>query len=116
MTSRHIPCALNYLAFSHFVHWPEDTVREFGRKTLSQVLGSERDGEDFAEVLSHWDAGTLTDDLRKLAAPGNHGFTSRTCASNCESVGDYQRFRFWEWLNRLANTNADRHVATPFGI
>ena len=116
VSSRHIPAALNYLAFSHFVHWPEDTVLGFGRRTLSQVLGSEKDGEEFALVLAHWDAGTLTDELRRLAAPSNHGFTARICASNCNDVEAYQRFRFWAWLDWAVRTGARRHVATPFAL
>ena len=98
VTSRHIPYALNYLAFAHFTHRPQDTLRDFGRHTLGQVLGSEQDGEDYAVVLAHWDAGTLTDDLRKLASPGSHGFSTVPCASNCVDADGYQRWRFWEWL------------------
>lgn len=116
VTSRHIPAALNYLAFSHFTHWPEDTLREFGRKTLGQVLGSEKDGEDYAVILAHWDAGTLTDELKKLADPARHGFTNRICASNCEDVDAFQRWWFWEWLHRAAKSGAGRHVVVSFQI
>ena len=76
VSCRHIPNALNYLAFSHFTHWPEDTMRDFGRKTLGQVLGSAEHGEAYVEVLAHWDAGTLTKDAcepggsRALRLPG----------------------------------------------
>lgn len=99
VTSRYIPSALNYLAFSHFTHWPEDTLRDFGRKTLSQLLGSEEDGASFAVVLSHWDAGTLTDDLKKLAKPSNHGFARSVWGSECDNVDDLQRYNFWSWLH-----------------
>lgn len=102
VTNRHIPWALNYLAFSHFIHWPEDTIRDFGRKTLSQVLGSEEAGETYAVILSHWDGGTLTEDLRKLADPANHGFVPRVGGSSCEDVDEFQAYRFWEWLHDAA--------------
>lgn len=109
VTSRYIPWALNYLAFSHFVHWPEDTVRDFGRKTLSHVLGSEEDGEAFAVVLSHWDAGTLSEELRKQADPANHGFASRVCGSQCDRVDDQQRYNLWSWLHWATTHQTSRH-------
>jgi hypothetical protein len=108
VTSRHIPYALNYLAFAHFTHRPQDTLRDFGRHTLAQVLGSAQDGEDYAVVLAHWDAGTLTDDLRKLASPGSHGFSTVPCASNCVDADGYQRFRFWEWLDAAVKYSESR--------
>jgi hypothetical protein len=116
VNSRHIPAALNYLAFSHFTHWPEDNLREFGRKTLGQVLGSEKDGEDYAVILAHWDAGTLTDNLKKLANPARHGFTDRICASNCEDTDDFQRWRFWDWLHGMARSGAGRQTVLSFPI
>jgi len=111
VTNRYVPAALNYLAFSHFIHWPEDSMREFGRKTLSQVLGSESDGEDYAVVLSHWDAGTLTDDLKALAAPKNHGFRPRICGSSCDDAAALQRHHFWAWLSAMAAGGRGRHHA-----
>jgi len=111
VSARHIPSALNYLAFSHFIHWPDDTLRAFGRNTLGQVLGSERDGEDYAVVLAHWDAGDLTDDLVRLADPANHGFAPKVCASSAADAADYQRFRFWDWLHAAARNRGDRRSA-----
>jgi hypothetical protein len=109
VTSRHIPWALNYLAFSHFTHWPQDTLRAFGRKTLGQVLGSDQAGEDFAVVLAHWDAGTLTDDLRKLASPSSHGFSATSCSCACPDAESYQRMRFWEWLESAVHHPESRY-------
>ena len=102
VSSRHIPNALNYLAFSHFTHWPEDSLRDFGRKTLGHVLGGEREGEEYAVVLAHWDAGTLTDQHKKQAAPASHGFTTEESVLRCEDVVDWQRHRFWHWLDAVA--------------
>ena len=96
VTSRHIPSALNYLAFSHFIHYPEDTLREFGRKTLGQVLGSEKEGERFAEVFAHWDAGTLTDALKKEAGSKAVRLGIRVA----QTGEDFTRSRFWNWLGR----------------
>lgn len=109
MTARHIPYALNYLAFSHFTHWPEDNLREFGRKTLGAVLGSEADGETFAEVMAYWDAGTATEEHKKLAQAGAHGIRDiRSCGSAGLDVDEYQRFRFWEWLDWMVKNNFKR--------
>ncbi|MBI2437464.1 MAG: hypothetical protein HYV36_01435 [Lentisphaerae bacterium] len=117
VTARNIPNALNYLAFSHFTHWPEDNLRAFGRKTLGPVLGSEADGEAFAEVLAHWDAGTATDDHKKLAQPGAHGIRDiRDAGSSGLDVAEYQRFRFWEWLAWVVAQKLDRHHSICFGL
>jgi len=50
-----IPWVLNYLAFSHFIHWPEDSLLDWGRKTLGQVLGSPDEGEAFANCSFNCD-------------------------------------------------------------
>ena len=80
---------------------------DFGRKTLGQVLGSEEDGEAYAEILSHWDAGILTDEQKDAARPYRHGFGRRPCGSDSEHVDDYQRYLFWRWLSRVAHGNKD---------
>ncbi len=116
VTARHIPAALNYLAFSHFTHWPEDTMRQFGRKTLGPILGSEERGEVFAEILSHWDAGTLTAEHEKQVDPNRHGFAVRSCGSACDTTDAYQRYRFWEWLSAMVKGRRDRRFAPPFPI
>lgn len=103
VSARHVPAALNYLAFSHFTHYPEDSLREFGRRTLGQVLGSPEDGEEYALILAHWDAGTLTDDLKRRADPACHGFTRRIAGSECDDLESYQRYRIWRWLHEMAN-------------
>jgi hypothetical protein len=101
VTSRNIPNALNYLAFSHFIHWPEDSLLDFGRKTLGQVLGSKQAGEDYATVLAHTDAGTATDEIKKMADPAQRGFTIGNCALKMLDAEEYQRYRFWEWLGQM---------------
>ena len=116
VSARHIPNALNYLAFSHFTHWPEDTMRDFGRKTLGQVLGSQEHGEAYAEILSHWDAGSMTKDLAKQADPSRRGFRPRIAGSACDTVEEFQRYRFWEWLQRMIRGKHDRNYASPFLI
>ena len=109
VTSRHIPWALNYLAFSHFIHWPEDSLREFGRKTMGQVLGGEDEGEAFIELLAAWDGGTLTDtqknELRQRRWGARGGLTS---------VEDIERWRFWDWLDRVASSPPEKHTASWF--
>jgi len=50
-----IPWVLNYLAFSHFIHWPEDSLRAWGRKMLGQVFSPADKGEASAELFVHCD-------------------------------------------------------------
>ena len=91
-------------------------MRGFGRKTLGQVLGSEANGEAYAEILAHWDAGTLTKQQVKEADPARHGFKPRVAGSACDTVEEFQRYRFWEWLQRMAKGRHDRNYETPFPI
>jgi hypothetical protein len=116
VSSRHIPNALNYLAFSHFTHWPEDTLRDFGRKTLGQVFGSKEHGEAFAEIFAHWDAGTLTKEHEKQADPNRRGFKVRRAGSECDTVEEFQRYRFWGWLNQMIAEKRDRRYVQQFPI
>jgi hypothetical protein len=116
VSCRHIPNALNYLAFSHFTHWPEDTMRQFGRKTLGQVLGSEEYGEAYAEVLAHWDAGSLKKEHVKQTDPSLRGFRPRIAGSACDTVEEYQRYRFWDWLRQMAKGKHEGRYVTPFPI
>jgi len=99
VSSRCIPSALNYLAFSHFVHWPEDSMRQFGRKTLGQVLGSEDQGEAYAEILSHWDAGTLSDAHKKQAPAAWREAGGKAYGLARQSAEQWQRSRLWGWLD-----------------
>ena len=111
VSSRHIPAALNYLALSHFSFWPEDTLRDFGRTTLSQVLGSAQEGEDFIEILSRWDGGVLTDADRRGAAPESHGYgnQARMTITSSDDQTRFQSFLFWRWLSKTISDPA----ATP---
>ena len=109
-TSRHTPCALNYLAFSHFIHWPEDTLRDFGRKTLGQVLADEDEGEAFAEILAHWDAGTLTSAHKQDAGKRMAELRGKVAAQGTDLV----RWRFWSWLAGMCEGRAEKHTASFF--
>jgi hypothetical protein len=105
----HVPWALNYLAFSHFIHWPEDSLRQFGAKTLGQVLGSPGEGEAFAELFAHWDASSLSDaqrnDIRQR---------SSTLRGSVHGGADLGRWRFWNWLAHVADATHDRHTRSVF--
>ncbi|MBN2292330.1 MAG: hypothetical protein JXM70_07890 [Pirellulales bacterium] len=109
VSSMHVPWALNYLAFSHFTHWPEDSLRQFGSKTLEAVLGSAEEGEAFAELLAHWDAKTLSEqqkaDLRQ-----------RNAALRGDVLGGshLERWRFWNWLAAMAEGGQDRQTVSVF--
>jgi hypothetical protein len=63
---------LNYLAFSHFIRWPEDSLRQFGHKTFGEVFHSEDEGEAFAELLAAWDGQSLSQDHKKDLARRDH--------------------------------------------
>ena len=109
VSATHVPWALNYLAFSHFIHWPEDSLRDWGRKTLGQVLGSEDEGEAFAELFAHCDAGSLTDVQRKdLRTRVDHLQRDVYQGRNLRS------YRFWRWLNEMANDHTERHTVSIF--
>ena len=108
VSSRLVPAALNYLAFSHFIHWPEDSLRDFGRKTLGAVLGSERDGEDFIEVMARCDSGDITDEVRKLADPASHGFGGVVCGYLGRDIIAFQRYGFWRWLSQAVAAGSVR--------
>jgi len=110
-TARYIPCALNYLAFSHFIHWPEDSLREFGRKTLGQVLGGEEDGEAYIELLASWESGTLT-------AAQRDELTNRMKDLNGQVMGGSRqaldRARFWGWLHANTHGSQDKMTVSIF--
>jgi len=105
VSARYIPYALNYLAFSHFTHWPEDSIRDFGRKTLGEIFGSEKEGETYAEILAHWHAGTITEEHKKYANSAEGGVKRQSW--KCKSLDEYQKFRFWEWLQIMIKYQAN---------
>jgi len=109
VSSMHVPWALNYLAFSHFVHWPEDSLRQFGIKTLGQVLGSAEEGEVFAELFAHWDAGSL-------AEPQKKDIQRRSKALEGAVLGGahLDRWRFWNWLSSMVERRQDAHTVSVF--
>jgi hypothetical protein len=97
VSTMHVPWALNYLAFSHFIHWPEDSLRQFGRKTLAQVLGSEDEGEAFAELLAAWDGRSLSDAQKSDLAQREKALAGQVAAGE-----DLVRWRFWHWLSAMS--------------
>ena len=109
VSDTYVPWALNYLAFSHFTHWPDDTLRGFGRNTIGPVLGSDELGEQFAEVLAHWDSGSLTDEHRKLAQDRNEQYTGEVAAGKREALTPW---RMWSWLARVANGPVENETAS----
>lgn len=111
VSARHIPAALNYLAFSHFIHWPEDSLRAFGRKTLGQVLGSEAAGEAFCESLAHWDAGNLPEAQKQSIWAQMEDPEHRFIGGSLEAL---HRWRFWDWLAKMAEGRQERHTGSFF--
>jgi len=111
VNAAHIPAALNYLAFSHFIHWPEDTLTDFAKKTLGPVLGCIKAGNDFIETLCLWDDGAIDEDRKKYIAQEylNHKNVNNAAAIN-KDVESYQRYLFWLWLNSIINGRQDKHT------
>ena len=109
LSSYHIPAALNYLAFSHFTHWPEDTMRDFGKKTLGEVFNNELEGEKYAEIFSHWDSGTLTEDDINQTVQIWNDLQKYTFKGSTLTIGNnLTRIRFWYWL-RVMISKENRH-------
>ncbi|MCC6397469.1 MAG: hypothetical protein IT282_10655 [Bacteroidetes bacterium] len=110
VSTMHVPWALNYLAFSHFIHWPEDTLRAWGRKTLGEVLGSEAEGEAYAELFAHWQAGLLTNAHKKDLRQRTRAMTNAVAAR-----GEHlDRLRFWSWLCNMVDGMGDRQTSSIF--
>ena len=104
LTSRHIPAALNYLAFSHFTHWPYDTLRKFGEITLGEVFNNPCEGEDYVEILALWEAGKVDDQLkRKIKERYDSAYSIIYPASEDASESKLTKFFFWNWLYRLVS-------------
>ena len=101
---RNFNCALNYLAFSHFIHWPEDSMLDFGHKTLGQIFGSRQAGEDFIVALCHLESGSLTEEHRKLADPRAHGFPGSHWGNRgVYNAVDWQKCLLWVELSGRVN-------------
>lgn len=109
VSPRFIQNALNYLAFSHFIHWPEDSLRQFGRKTLGQVLGSEEDGEAFAETLAHWDSGSVTAEQVAQARARDAELAKRVDGGSIEALKEWH---FWHWLSSVAGGRGEPHTVS----
>ena len=115
VTPRHTPWLLNYLAFSHFIHWPEDSLREFGRKTLGQVMDSEEEGEAYIELLAHLESGPLTEAQRKEMITRTRRATDKVYSPDgrpVERVMD--RWRLWDWLYVMDQGPIRRHVINTY--
>ena len=104
-----MPWALNYLAFSHFIHWPEDSLLDFGRKTLGQTRSSEAEGERFVRTLAAWEAGDTED-----AVKTDTHTLARQLGKNVESGKNPIRWRYWNWLDTLLQGVHERHTTSFF--
>ena len=109
VSSMHVPWALNYVAFSHFIHWPEDSLREFGKKTLGAVLGSPDDGEAFAVLLAAWESHSLMPTQKTDIAT-----RTDSLARNVSHGKDLHRYRFWRWLHAVSHDQTDPYTASIF--
>ena len=98
VTAQYVPWALNYLAFSHFIHWPADTLRDFARKTLAPVLGDSARAEEYVEAFARYDAGAFTDDDLALAAARAKELRSRAAQGDGAALYPH---RFWHWLHQV---------------
>jgi hypothetical protein len=109
VTPRSVSYALNYLAYSHFIHWPFDSLRDFGRKTMGTVLGSPGEGEEYVEILARHESGLLTPTEKNDLAK------KELALQKAVEVGrDLIPWRYWYWLNRIAQGITERHTASIF--
>ncbi len=111
VTSRYVPWALNYLAFSHFTRRPEDTLREFGRRTLGPALGGEGEGETFIETLAQHESGTVTDARRREVHERSHKLDLTVARGERAALGT---MHFWRWLHGIIEGRTDRHTVGFF--
>ncbi len=71
------------------------------------MLGSDDEGEAFAELLAHWDAGSLSDAQKTDI--------QRRGSALWKQVGQGEhltRWRFWNWLAHVASGTQDRHTVS----
>jgi len=115
VTPRHTPWLLNYLAFSHFIHWPEDSLRDFGRKTLGQVMDGAEEGEAYIELLAHLESGPLTEDQHNELITRTRLATEKVYDPDdraLERVMD--RWRLWDWLYVMDQGPMRRHAINTY--
>ena len=115
VSPQHIPAALNYLAFSHFTHWPQDSLREFGRKTLGQIFEDEKEGELYAQILAFWDSKKLEEShISTVNNIWNRLEKYFRIGSSEETDTNYRRSRFWYWLRKMVNNIHEEHTVSIF--
>ena len=74
----------------------------------SCAVGREAEGEAFAELLSHWDGGSLTDVQKKDIEK-----RSVTLREQVRLKGEHlTRWRFWHWLMQMAQGYSERHTVS----
>jgi len=115
VTPRHTPWLLNYLAFSHFIYWPEDSLRDFGRKTLGQVMDSAEEGEAYIELLAHLESGTLTEDQHKELITRTRLATDKVYDPDDRAIERVMnRWRLWDWLYVMNQGPIRRQVINTY--
>lgn len=106
MTDRYIPWWLNYQAFSHFTARPRDTLREFADARLAPVLGSEKRGQMFIELLAEWDSG-------KDATETARAFHGEFAGQHVLDHDWLPVHNLWTWLHRVV-MQPDERVTRSF--
>ena len=95
VSSRCVPYALNYLAFSHFTFHPRSSLGEFAWAQLAPRVGGAELAGRYVEMLAAAESGRwdprLDKDLVDIAA----SFTSDRSAAGHEP---WDEGRFWRWL------------------
>ncbi len=109
VTSRHIPCALNYLAFSHFTRFPADSLRAFGQKTLAGEVGDEDRAVRFVEILAGAYDGLVSDKDRHDAA-----LLAKQAHRDIANGRNVEQSRYWLWLEAMATGRTERFTSSFF--
>jgi len=111
VTAQYVPWALNYLAFSHFIHWPEDNMRQFAGKTLAPVLGDDKDAQDYVELLARYDGDQFSEDDAKLAKARDDHFRGLVARGRRDAIEPH---RMWRWLHAVGTKSYETETVSFF--
>lgn len=109
VTSRHIPWALNYLAFSHFTRFPTDSLRAFARKTLAGEVGGEDRAVRFVEILAG-----AHDELTGDKDRHDVALLAKQARRDIAAGRNVEQSRYWLWLEAMAEGRVERFTSSFF--
>jgi len=109
VSSMHVPWALNYLAFSHFIHWPETACVSSGGRRSARFWMAKIRGKPSS---NYWLIGTLARSQRRRS--GTLSSAANRCAARVAAGEHLARWRFWNWLAHVTVAPGERHTVSIF--